>query len=245
MLLIKTIENVFNKIGRNAKGQNCCFKSSCDTVVKSDDFAQQMSDYNSTLTKADAAAALQVINDLIERNLKDGNKVILPFCTIYPYAKGNCENLYDNFTPSRDDNVFDARITLSEKIKGSIKKDVTFKMKSPVRAMQSRLYNISSVSGSGSETKLELKQKLNPGLLINLHGINLKFNYEDKEQGVFLKGKNTKSLVRISTYLRSGSRVICFYIPTSLKADMYDIQVKTSAGNGEYFYCSLLDAFEI
>lgn len=223
MIQVNTIRN-----NTKTSANSYCFSSAADKVIEREELISSMVKYNSTLTEADAAAALAVIEETVNRLLEEGCKVKLPWVSLCFCARGTASTSGEEFRPGHNDNRFELRATPSRKTERKLSDSVKFKGKAGANVMCPKISLITCIDKTAQE-KDELAAEA--GGILRIRGEYLGFDVSDDKQGVFFEqktGQTTKRL-RAERYTRRTRNTIDVLIPESLAAGKYDIMLTTSS----------------
>lgn len=234
MIEVQTVRN-----NTRADGDKYCFSSVADTVIEKKELIARMRQYNSTLTEADANAALEVLDESVRDLLEKGCKVKLPWVTLYLTARGTAENEASAFRPGKGDNRFVLKAAPNRKAEKEIAENVFFRSKSGGIVLRPLISSISYIQQDASESYELIVKK---GRNVRIRGRNLKFDKEDQKQGVFLleikenEGRKleTGRRTKLSVFSRLTERTIDASIPESLENGEYKIEVVTKEKTSGY-----------
>lgn len=233
MLNIKTIKNSLVKDSLNTAPY--CFHSISSETLRSSELASEMADYNSSFTAADCNGILSILDTVVRKNLKKGNTVQLPFCTIRPTASGTCDDIQDGFVPGTKNHKIGFKLSMDKNVKSDIITGLSYKQVSPDLSSDPHLYNLCKILDDASEST-DLRVTVNQSLL--LKGRNLSFEISDEKQGVFLTSDSNKT-IRITRYTHTGTNKIIFIIPESLTAGTYTLSLTNKPGVSRYSTASI------
>lgn len=226
MLKIKTITNNLQDVENKNK---FCFRSNPEQFVTEEEIIQDMTQYNSTLTDTDAAAALMTLTSVIKRNLEQGNGVDLPFCRITIAAQGTCSDINQSFRPGTGDNTFKLRMTAPKSFMDDMLKNITYKQVQPDLLTNPSIISLYSIGTTGN---LLPELVFTAGSILRISGSFLTVDVTDAQQGVTLLQGTTP--VKITRYHRIGTNVLECYIPEEASPGIYQVSVTTKPGANRY-----------
>lgn len=221
MIQVNTIRNN-TKSGANSY----CFSSAADKVIEREELISSMVKYNSTLTEADAAAALAVIEETVNRLLEEGCKIKLPWVSLCFCARGTASSSGEEFRPGHNDNRFELRATPNRKTERKLSDNVQFKGKAGANVMRPKISLITCIDKTAQE-KDELA--VEAGEVLRIRGEYLGFDVSDENQGVFFEQKIGQKTTRIRAerYTRRTRCTIDVLIPESIATGKHDIMLTT------------------
>ena len=187
-------------------------------TIYTDEFLKNVLGLGSTLTLGDLKAAVEMINQGLVSELRQGNRVVLPWGSYGLAARGQVESADGHF--KKGQNEFIPRLNPSKELKKAL---------ADTRAKKVRPDAPNPLPRRITDTATDLaNQKLTPGGIALLKGQDLKFDPGDPRQGVFLvsqtpdrkKGKaKTKPgpALRAEFYGEVNPTQISFVIPAHSK----------------------------
>ena len=214
---------------KNNFGTGCCFRSYNTETLTQNEFTAEMSEYNSTLTEADAQAAMNVLGRLFTKHVARGDRVELPFGTFHTVASGTCSTAEDFFKAGTGDNKIEVTFEIDGDVLAEIRKNARYKITSAEPVSDAKITEI-IVTGKNGKKSEELKTTA--GRPVRLKGHYLTFDIDDEKQGVFISDGVTES--RIDDYYHRGTECIDFFVPSSLGAGEYQIKVVTKPRKDVY-----------
>lgn len=188
-----------------------------------------MADYNSTFTKADCEGILSILNTITIKFLAMGYSVELPFCTIRPSVSGTCQSIQDSFTPGVGNNQISYLLSMSDFAKKEVNSKLQYRQTSPESAGNASIYTICSLLQDASEST---DLNLSAGDIIRVRGKNLSFDFNDPKQGIVLYNEDTG--FQIKKFIRIGTNVIDFALPSDIAAGKYTVSLTTKPGVNRY-----------
>ncbi len=223
MLNIKTMKN---SLVTDEKKDGFCFKSSCSQTLSQKELASEMADWNSSFTEADYLGMLSVQHTIVTKYLAKGYSVELPFGSLRANATGTCANIQDGFTLGVGNHTLGFLFNANENTIATVKAKLEYKQVPPDITSGAKLYRVTSLNADASESA---NLSVTAGKVIRLHGRNLSFDIEDKNQGVFFENEN--GIIRLSVYNRRGSNVVDVPISADLASGGYNVSIVTKPGN--------------
>lgn len=216
MIKVKTVLNNTKKDG------GYCFSSVSDTVAGTDEIIEQMRQYNSTLTEADAIAALTVLDKSVRTLLEKGCKVRLPWVTLCFAARGNAESRTSSFAPGKDGGRFVLKATADKDVEKEIAPSVVYESDAGEIVKAPRILSLHSVDSSG---KLSDELAFKARDTLRIWGRNLKFDFSDNEQGVFFTNESTGRTLRAESFTRAATSTIDTSLPEAIAPGRYEVSV--------------------
>lgn len=215
-----------NTIRNNTKtgADSYCFSSVADRVIEREELIASMVKYNSTLTEADATAALAVIEETVNRLLEEGCKVRLPWVSLCFCARGTASTPGEKFQPGHNDNRLELRATPSRETERKLSDSISFKGTAGAAVMRPKIGLVTCLDKTAQE-RAELEAEA--GEILRIRGEYLGFDTKDEEQGVFFEQKKDQEIqtFRAERYIRRTRYTIDVLIPESLAAGKYKVMV--------------------
>jgi hypothetical protein len=174
---------------------------------------------NSTVTRADVLAALDNFFTTIEDALLLGFNVNTPAANFRAKIKGGFEGDTDGFTPGR--NSLEASISPGVRLRRAMQRAQAQKQESSVRLPRPTNY-LDLTSG-------EFNSVVTPGSMGQITGYQLKFDPADTSQGIFFINGST---TRVSIVGLNDPSKLMFMVPASLTAGDYNLEIRSTMGNG-------------
>lgn len=221
MLNIKTIKN--HLAGEDKDG--FCFRSTCSQTLTEQQLIAEMTAYNSTFTEADTAGIMAILKTTVFKYLAKGYAVELPFGTLRVTASGTCDGMQASFSPGMGNHAINYIITPSLSLKNHVETMLEYQQILPDPSRTTRIYRLCTLQDDASKSK---DLTLAVGSLLRIHGRNLSFDFSDDKQGIFLDGEDNST--RIVKYIRTGSNIVDFLIPTGTTAGSYKVRAVTKPG---------------
>ncbi len=230
MLTIKTIKN---PLITDKTKDGFCFRSSCSQTLSLNKLAEEMKDWNSSFTEADYLGMFSVMENIVKKFLAKGYNVELPFGNVRVNVTGTCANIQDSFVVGSGNHSLGLLFTANSNVITDIGANLEFKQLLPDITTEVKLYRITSLLADANESS-ELSVQV--GKILRLHGRNLSFDIADENQGVFME--NETGVTRVESYIRRGTNVVDFFVPSSAASGSYSISVVTKPGN-TYFTATI------
>lgn len=228
MIEVRTVRN-----NTRTDTKTYCFSVAAEGVADRDEIIKQMVQYNSTLTEADAAAALTVMEQVVNNMLMEGYKVKLPWATLCLAARGTAESESTAFINGKNDNHFELRASANRKTEEKLSSQALYKSKAEGTVMTPQINLITHITKDAKES-VELKAKA--GEVIRIHGDYLAFDADDEKQGVFLtqNGGKKEGTIRAKQYIRRTRRTIDIAVPQGIASGEYTVIVATKQKTSGY-----------
>lgn len=228
MIEVRTVRNNTRK-----DTESFCFSVAAEGVAGRNEIINRMVQYNSTLTEADAAAALAVMEQVVNDMLKEGYKVKLPWVALCLAARGTAESESTAFINGKNDNRFELRASANRKTEEKLSAQALYKSKTEGTVMRPQISLITHITENAKES-VELKAKA--GEVIRIHGDYLSFDADDEKQGVFLAPNRGEKdgAIRAKQYIRRTRRTIDIAVPQGIAAGEYTVIVATKQKTGGY-----------
>lgn len=174
---------------------------------------------NSTVTRADVLAVLDNFFTVIEDALLLGFNVNTPGINGRVSIKGGFEGQNDGFVAGR--NRVEASFTPGLRMRRAMQQAQVQKQEGSERLPRPLDY---TDLNSG-----ELNSQVTPGGMGQLTGYRLKFDPVDTAQGIFFVNG---SATRVSVVGKNGPSELMFMVPPGLAPGDYNLEVRSSMGNG-------------
>lgn len=228
MLEVRTIRN-----NTRTDREAYCFSSVADRAAGKDDIIRQMVKYNSTLTEADAAAALAVIEESVNALLKEGYRVKLPWVSLCFSARGTAESPAETFHPGKGDNRLELNAAPNRKTERKLSGSVNYRKRIGGIIMRPKIDLVTHIAEDASKSEAANVKEEN---VIRIKGEYLGFSTDDSKQGVFLEAQEQGKTyaVRAKTYIRRTRRTIDTMIPRGISPGEYRIMVVTKEKTSGY-----------
>lgn len=221
MIEVKTVLNNARK-----DGEEYCFSSVADRTAGTAEITARMREYNSTLTEADAIAALAVLDTAVRSLLKEGCKVNLPWVTLYFAAHGKAESRVSRFSTGKEGNKFVLKSVSNKEVEKELSSSVAYKSDAGEIVKAPKILALYSLTPDGEPSgKLDFAK----GSTLRIYGRNLKFDFADENQGVFFSqvtdSKSKKISARGASFTRIASNTVDVAVPDSLAAGKYEVRI--------------------
>lgn len=230
MLSIKTMRNYLSSDAENAY----CFRSNCTQTLSDSELAGEMADYNSTFTEADFTGMLSVLNTVIIKFLAKGYCVELPFCSIRPTATGTCSSIQGSFSPGSGNNQINYILSMTSAARSEIYSKLEYKQITPESSGDAKIYSVLAILEDASESSV---LSVSAGSILRIRGKNLSFDFSDSRQGITLYGTDSEGNAveaKVTKYVRSGSNVLDFLLPSDIVSGSYTLSLTTKPGVNRY-----------
>lgn len=208
----------------NLPGKRCVGEIDYRKTVDLDEILRQVRREGGVLISSEMEAALKNVFTIILDNLREGNKVNLPWMQLYLGMQGEFENEDSSFDPAKHELVLKMRT--GTKWKRAIQGTKMHKVRKPGVARP----HIWQVSGY-QEDNIE---QVVAGQMLILKGANLKTrDVKDERQGVFFVSHDMPEPLRIPELFTNTMKQVRFIVPAHLPAGEYEIILRSTvhAGN--------------
>ena len=180
------------------------------------EFLEGLNTLGTSVTLTDLKAAVALINEGIQIELNKANRVALPWGVYYPAIRGGMLGMKDVFTSGRHRLV--ARITVPKKYSLGLAAKLA-----PVRVrVNLRKPELESILDSIYQVH---NQVLTSGSIATLRGDDLKFDWQDENQGIFLVDSEGTS-VRVEFYSNVNETSVQFVVPPLKAGERYQVLLK-------------------
>lgn len=221
MIEVKTVLNNARK-----ESEEYCFSSVASKTAGTAEIASRMREFNSTLTVADAIAALSVLDQTVRSLLKEGCKVNLPWVTLYFAAHGKAESRVSRFSTGKDGNKLVLKSVSNKEVEKELSHSVAYKSEAGEIVKAPRILALYSLASDGSTSDI---LSFAAGSTLRLHGHNLKFDFADEKQGVFFSRSSnhtsTGVYARATSFTRIAANTVDVTIPESLATGIYEVSI--------------------
>lgn len=221
MLSIYIRENAFG----NRKKEYTFRSRTCGTVTLRE-FIRIMTESDTAVSEADAAAAMVLLERTFDKLIDEGYAVQLPMGTFKASASGTAESVQDMFSPESADKSEaehpDHGISLiflpDRKKEKALPHTVKVERTPQFSICRPNIACISSTDGQDASSAA-------PGEAVTLRGEYLKTDPADTEQGVFLcsikPGCTVPTERRLTAIIRNARRTVTVMLPLDIPAGSY------------------------
>ena len=180
---------------------------------------KKMAEFNTTLTEADALAALNVMQNIVMEKVKEGYAVQTPFGVFYASAGGTAETKNADFLPDEHstNHVIRMRFRPNRELSGDVSRNTVIERVS--NAVKTRVY-IDTVGNADGKTDSPIKA----GDIICIKGEYLKFESENENHGIFLSDGEAE--YRLSYYTQITGGTVCARIESEIPAGTYTLIIR-------------------
>jgi len=220
MLRVYTTPNNFN----NAK-KAFSYRSQNPETITQDRIIEAIAKANTSITAADAVAVMQVLEDVFNKEISNGNVVELFMGKFYASASGTAEESDEVFRPApgRDPRTpkRDHKITLHFAPKNAYKKMLQrIKItRMHISSLCTPVLNLIDFCGYPK------KEHIEPGDLVVIKGNFIKLDPTDENQGVFFEHRDTHKTYRAKKYYRCTRITINAVLPEEAEPGIYWVKV--------------------
>ncbi len=194
-----------------------------------DQLVTKMAEFNTTLTKADALAALNVMQSIVMEKVKEGYSVQTPFGIFFACAGGTADIKDAEFLPEEKSTNHAVRMRFrpNRELSADVSRNTVIERVS--NAVKSRVY-IDTVSNADGKADSPIKV----GDTICIKGEYLKFEPETESHGIFLSDGETEH--RLSYYTTITSGTICARVEADIPAGTYSLIIRNKPTVDEASY---------
>lgn len=222
MLTITTMRN--HLAGGAGEADRYCFRSGCTQRLGLEQLATEMTDYNSSFTKADNLGMLSVLDTVVVKYLAKGYSVELPFGTLRAGVAGTCRNINDGFVLGAGNNRLGILFSASGSAERRVGESLEYRQLPPDAKGGAQIHRLAVLNEDASESG---DLSVSAGKVLRLHGRNLSFDITDGEQGVFLIPEDGGGRIRVGSYVRRGSNIVDAPVPEGLAPGRYRAGIVT------------------
>ncbi len=201
-----------------AKG-NYVFMSENMATFTEEQLVKKMAEFNTTLTEADALAALNVMQRIVMEKVKEGYAVQTPFGLFYAVAGGSAASTDADFNPgSKETNhAIRMRFRPNRELSADVSKNTVVERVS--NAIKTRAY-IDYAGNADGKADSPIKN----GDIICIRGNFLKFDETNENHGIFLTdGENE---YRLTYYTQISAGTVSARIEDSIPSGSYALIVR-------------------
>lgn len=198
-----------NNLATSRQKAPCLFISREEGKITLQKLLDEAADANTTVTRADLAACIQILTETAEHLLCDGYRVEFPFVDLYMKAEGTAKNLTAPFTPKRvkSGHTFSLHALVQKKEEKKIRQEVRW-----MRVM----YNI-----YGHTPVISRLTYFNDDSTLAVTGRHLDFDTAQSRNGLCLKLKGDSREIAPERYIFIKSTEIIAKFPPLKKGDYY------------------------
>ncbi len=229
-----------NKFTTGEDKDKYCFRSVVDQTLNTEQLIQEIINYNSTITEADARAMLSVLTTKIKQFVNLGYKVELPFGYIYNKANGTIAKINDSFTPGTGNHRLLTVFKFKNDAMRDMTKDAAYKNAGSGYVLLPHITELYSIKNNGKESET---LSFTAGAILRMCGKNMSFDLEDELQGVFLIDSEHHE-TRIEAFTRIGTNIVEAFIPKDSPGN-YAVKIVTKPGADRYEQCIYSKKIEI
>eukprot|EP01029_Cantina_marsupialis_P000117 TRINITY_DN1011_c0_g4_i1.p2 TRINITY_DN1011_c0_g4~~TRINITY_DN1011_c0_g4_i1.p2 ORF type:complete len:233 (+),score=5.33 TRINITY_DN1011_c0_g4_i1:2478-3176(+) len=160
---------------------------------------------------------LKRCEEVIEEALKKGISINTPLINIQPTLTGTFEGKYDKFDSERHQLHF--RVSEGTFLKRIAEESKLFKVVPPSSLIQ--IHSVKNLSLPTSDYQFE------PGSILEINGKSLKYDVEDKQQGIFLVDEENQNEYRMEMIIKSTKSYQMFQIPLNIEKGNYVLEVRS------------------
>lgn len=179
---------------------------------------ERMLSHGSTLTKADALAALELYHQVIQEGLREGYNINTPTVNYRTVIKGTF--IGPNASFDRSQHLINPSTSPTRTLRAYLQNASVQKVESDTRAP-----NLVDYFDFGSNTRNSL---LTPGNAGQISGHRLKLDQADPAQGVFFIADDGTETTAVTLMTNEPAKLM-FLIPT-LPSGLYTLQVRAAFG---------------
>lgn len=181
----------------------------------------EMIDYRKVgLSRSQIEAVLREYGAALAFILTQGDKILTPLFNITPTVSGVFTDRHDRFDRNRHGINLKAKagVEIQKVADLIVPEKITGNKPAPL---------IDSFFDKGSQTTDE---RLTPGKMARMNGLNLKFDETDPQQGIFLIQRDTKkeTQVPVGDVLDNTGGTLTFQVPDKLPKGTYTVEVRST-----------------
>ncbi|WP_027727880.1 DNA-binding domain-containing protein [Treponema sp. C6A8] len=205
------------------------FMSENMATFTQEQLVKKMAEYNTTLTEADALAALNVMLKIVMEKVKEGYAAQTPFGTFFAAAGGSAESKAEEFLPNVKETNHAVRMRFRpyRELSEDVSSHTVIERVS--NAIKTRVY-IDTVANADGKTDSPIKA----GDTICIKGDFLKFDSENEVHGIFLSDGETE--YRLSYYTQITGGTVCARVESSIPAGSYKLIIRNKPTVDEASY---------
>ncbi len=197
-------------------------KTSQISAVSQDDVVKFITNMGSTLTEIDIRGVLEGFNKVVQDLLGQGISINLPFANFSSSIRGKFIGSTDSYDKSR--HTVRAMVNPGRDLKLFYKNGIQVE-KIRAGTLGPELLNyIDKVTGS-------INSYITPGGLGVVQGYMLKFDPDDKEQGIFFVENKSGDETKVKTIGLNKPKSVIFTVPEALKKGKYSLKIKVRFGD--------------
>ncbi len=212
-----------NNLTTSCQKVPCLFISKEEGKITLQKLLDEAADANTTVTRADLAAGIQILTETAEHLLCDGYRVEFPFVDLYMKAEGTAKDFSTPFTPTRkkSDHTFSLHALVQKKEDKKLRQEVRW-----MRVM----HNI-----YGHAPVLTRLTYFYDDSTIAVIGRHLDFDSGDSENGLYVRMKGNSERITPERYIFIKSTEIIAKFP-GLEAGEYYAEVKNNDQTCSYSF---------
>lgn len=209
---------ILNKL--TPEPDDCVARTHNTQTLSLDDIIKRMTGRGLTLTDTEVKSVFNELTHVLNDALQQGNSISTPFLKVTPSIAGVFENADDLFDSSRHTVKLNA--SLGNDIKVDQRKFSLRKVR--VTANMPEILKIRDYQTQRDDEVLSRKGT------VELRGLNLKLDAEDKEQGIFIA--NDGQEVRAEVYMHNKPSQIIFLVPENAPGGDVRLIIRNRHHNG-------------
>jgi len=190
-------------------------------VVEEEDLIDIMAKGRTTLSRTDIVAVIALMKEEVTRLVTEGKYVKTMLGAFYPGVSGSLASLDENFEPSVADNNHDVHVyfrmdrTIEQEVRAGLRTIRTTKVDKTVPLV----FGLTAIAEDEAN-------KVGLGNLLEVSGVQLKFDPKDKRLGVFLvDGAGVET--RATAYAVTEPTSVILQVPPTLTLGDYTVLVRT------------------
>ncbi len=169
----------------------------------------------STVTRAEALSVIEEYEYAIVDAIKEGNNVITNLFKIFPSVSGVFVNNEDGFDPAR--HSVKLNLNAGSRLK-SIVPNIELK-KVNIISPQPTIQRFTDLKSNA------VNESFSPGQIASIKGSHLKFNEEDKQQGIFFIAADNEE-TKVTNVVKNKPSELLFFVPENLKTGSFQVEVR-------------------
>jgi hypothetical protein len=191
-------------------------------TVNFDEVINRMDQSGSTVSRADILSVMETFHSVLESYLADGASVHTPHANFSSGISGVFKDKNDHFDRSRHRII--GSVNPGNRLRAFYKNTTFPTRKETLEKNRSRL---ESVSNQNPERAVN---QARTGDMLKISGYRLRFDPQDKQEGIFLINNNRQE-IRVNIVGLNTPRTLIFNIPENLTPGEYRLEIR-SAVNG-------------
>jgi len=199
-------------------------------TVTEEELVNRMTGKGSTVTKAEALLVLEEYEYVVVEAVKNGNNVNTNLFKVTPSVSGVFTSQSDGFDASR--HAIKLNLNAGRRLNGAIADIELHKVEiTPVQPILQQFVDL--------KTKVT-NESFTPGQIASIRGLLLKFDDEDKMQGIFFIAADGAE-TRVENMVKNKPSELLFFVPETLSSGAFQVEVRTIRHNSKALKTGRLD----